>query len=389
MMSEVLNLGVIGCGGMTNAHLKAMQMLWDADFRDFRVVACCDLVEEAASNFAASTEEIQGFRPAVYTDYEKLLQTQPDIAAVDVSVLHREHHPIAVAVLEAGKHLFIEKPLGITMRAARLILDAAEKSGRVLQVAENYRRDPGNRAARWALQEGRIGEIWMVYWIDLFERLWHWGWRESVLDAGGGWMLDGGVHTADLLRFLAGPVREVYGYSRAYYPFRHGAHGHQDLSLPAVPVDVEDTTMALLDYESGATGTWLLTEVGALHDQRTHLLYGSEGCLQVGDSLKRRDSEISMEELTKQYMASLDDEDKERWFPHGVTNSVATEIAEFVRACLYGGPVETDGHEGYRAMALCYALYESQATGQPVAVSDIEELKIEAYQSRINEALGI
>lgn len=388
-MSEVLNVGVIGCGSMTNAHLNGMKMLWEAGFREFRLVACCDLVDEAANKFAAGAEELQGFRPVVYTDYEQMLEQQQDLQAVDVSVLHREHHPLAVAVLEAGKHLFIEKPLAITMRAGKLILDAAEKSGKVLQVAENYRRDPGSRAARWALHEGRIGEIWMVYWIDLFERLWHWGWRESVLDAGGGWMLDGGVHTADVLRFLAGPVREVFGYSRAYYPFRHGDHANQDLSLPPVPVDVEDTTMVLLEFESGATGTWLLTEVAAVHDQRMHLIYGSEGCLEMGVGLKRPDSETSMEDLTEQYMDSLDEEEKERLFPHGVTHSVATEIAEFVRACLYNGPVETDGWEGYKALAVCLALYESQATGQPVSVADIEELKIEEYQSRLNDVLGI
>jgi predicted dehydrogenase len=283
--------------------------------------------------------------------------------------------------------VLVEKPLAITMRAGKLMLDAAEKAGRVLAVAENYRRDAGQRAIKWALSEGRIGEVRMIYWIDIGERLWYWTWREHKEQAGGGWPLDGGVHFADLFRYQIGPVREVSALVRNYYPFRHGTHDNP--TGAAIPVDVEDTTLALMTFDGEVTGTWISTNAapGSGFNRRT--IYGTEGSLDLGAGLKTRREEVSLGDLREAYLAQLDEAERERLFPHGVMDSVAQEIAEFVRACLYGSSVETDGLEGYRAEAICFALYESQATGRPVTTQEVEELQVEEYQREINEGLGL
>lgn len=68
---------------------------------------------------------------------------------------------------------------------------------------------------------------------------------------------------------------------------------------------------------------------------------------------------------------------------------LATELKEFIDACRLGTPIETDGWDGYRAMAICFALYESHAIHAPVNLEDIESLKLEAYQQDINEGLGL
>jgi uncharacterized protein (DUF2267 family) len=88
-------------------------------------------------------------------------------------------------------------------------------------------------------------------------------------------------------------------------------------------------------------------------------------------------------------MAQLDVEEQERLFPHGVTDTVAQELCEFIRACLYGTSVETDGLEGYKAEAICFALYESQALNRPVTTEAVENLEVEVYQREINEGLGL
>lgn len=96
-------------------------------------------------------------------------------------------------------HVIIEKPLGITMRACKLILSVAEQNGKILSVAENYRLDRTQHAIRWALCQGRIGELRMFFWVEVGEGLGKWGWRNFKMDAGGGWALDDGVHFTDLM----------------------------------------------------------------------------------------------------------------------------------------------------------------------------------------------
>jgi predicted dehydrogenase len=254
-------------------------------------------------------------------------------------------------------------------------------------VEENYRRAPEMRAIRWAIAEGRIGRLRMLYWIDTGERRWYWTWREHKHLAGGGWPLDGGVHFADLFRYHIGPVRTVSALVRAYYPFRHGTP--DDPSGEPIPVDVEDTTLANLTFDGDVTGTWISTAAAPAMGFNKRVIYGEHGCLDLGEGLRTREGQVSLSDLTGEYVSQLDDIEKERLFPHGVTDTVAQELAEFARACLHGTPVETDGLEGYKAEAICFALYESQALGRPVTTEEIENLKIEEYQRPINEDLGL
>ncbi|MBM3472654.1 MAG: Gfo/Idh/MocA family oxidoreductase [Armatimonadetes bacterium] len=386
-MSEVLNLALVGCGGMMGAHRRGLQLLWEAGYREFRVVGCCDIDEGKAAAMADGIAEFQGDRPRVYADLEAMLAADSEIQAVDLSLVHRDHHRLAVPALQAGKHVIIEKPLAITMRAGKLILDAAQEADKVLAVAENYRRSPEMRAIKWAVSQGRVGEVRMIFWIDIGERLWYWTWREHKDQAGGGWPLDGGVHFADLFRYHVGPVREVSALVRGYYPFRHGTHDNP--TGEAIPVDVEDTTLATMAFDGDVTGTWISTSAAPMQGFNRRAIYGSEGCLDFGGGLKTREEEVSLADLTGEYTEQLDDAERERLFPHGVTDTVGQELCEFIRACLHGTSVETDGLEGYKASAICFALYESQALGRPVSTEEIENLEVEVYQREINEGLGL
>lgn len=386
-MSEILNLALVGCGGMMWAHRRGLQLLWDAGYREFKVVACCDIDEGRAKAMAEAVAEFQKDMPRVYTDFDQMLAVQDDIQGVDLSPIHRDHHTLAVPALQAGKHVIIEKPLAITMRAAKLILDAADAAGTVLAVAENYRRSRYMRAANWAIKQGRVGQLRMLFWIDVSERLWYWAWREHKHQAGGGWPLDGGVHFADLFRYHVGPVREVSALVRAYYPFRH--KDRDDPNSELIAVDVEDTILATMSFDGDVTGTWISTTAAPGVGFSRRAIYGSEGCIDLSAGLKTRQEDLSLDQLAEEYLGQLDENEKERLFPHGVTDEVAQELCEFIRACLYGTPVETDGLEGYRAEAICFALYESQALNRPVTTAEIENLEVEVYQREINEALGL
>jgi predicted dehydrogenase len=293
---------------------------------------------------------------------------------------------LAIPCLEAGKPVCIEKPLAITLRAGKRMMEAAERSGQLLAVAENYRREPSQRAIRWAIQTGRIGEPRMLFWHDVGHRVWYWGWREHKELAGGGWSLDGGVHFADLFRFYLGDVTRLVALSRAYYPTRF--REEKSKSDP-IPVTVEDTTMALLEFANGASGEWTSTNVARGQGFGRRVIYGSEGSLDLKDGLQAGDEKRSIQELTDDYMASLSPEEKERLFPRGITETVATEMWEFVQALQGKARVETDALEGYKAEAISIALYESAAAGRWVSLDEVENLQVEGYQSVINEDMGL
>ena len=384
-MADTLVLGLIGCGGMMGAHVNGYKTLWEADLRGFRIAATCDIEKDRAEQFADNIEAFQGSRPTVYTDSEKMLASEQSLDALDISLVHRDHHTVAIPCLEAGKHVTIEKPIAITCRAGRAIIDAAEKAGRVLQVAENYRRSPEERAVNWAIKSGRIGDLRMIYWVDVCERLWYWAWREHRDLAGGGWSMDGGVHFADLFRYHVGEADSLYAISKAYCPTRYRK---PDEMAEPVDVTVEDSTFATVEFENGVTGLWTYTSAAPGHGFMQRALYGSEGCITWGKGLKTRTEEVALPDLVDQHQEAMSDEECERFFPGGVTDTVATELWDFMQAIRGKTELEIDGTEGLKDLALSMAIYESAELGQPVALSAVENCEIEGYQADLNDAAG-
>ena len=388
-MSDRLKMGLIGCGGMSGAHIRGYQELWSKDLKLFDIVAACDIDASRAEEQATQAHEFQdGTKPAVYTDVEEMLTKHPDLDCVDICALHSAHHTLAIPALEAGLHVIIEKPLGITMRACKLILDAAEKNGRILSVAENYRLDRVQRARRWAVRQGRIGEPRMLFWVEVGESLGKWGWRNFKMDAGGGWALDGGVHFTDLMRFiLDAEAVEAYAINKAYEPYRYDNPAER---LGGYDVDVEDAMISTIKFERGVTAqwTWVGSGPGGSFSRRT--VYGSDGSLDFETGLTPRNGEpISNEALLKEFMASISEDERAYYFPSGVEDTVAIELKYFADAIKAGGRPEVDGVEGMKSEAICMAVYESGWFGRPVTLAEIESCALEGYQGEINDKLGI
>lgn len=385
---EPVKLAFIGCGGIAGAHVRALKELWEKEVQPFEVVAACDVVEENARKLADSVEGFQGKKPEVYTDLEKMLDKAGEVEGVDICTLHSEHHAVAVPCLEAGKHVLLEKPLGITMRAGRLIMEAATRSRKLLSVAENYRRSPQERARNWAIRQGRIGEPRTFYWQDVGEGLGKWGWRNFKMDARAGWVLDGGVHFADLFRYHLGTqAQQVFAVVRQYEPYRYDT---PEKRAGAWGVDVEDASLALISFDDEVVVQW--TWQGSAPGQRFNkrVLYGSEGCLDWDSGLWLRDgTNVDSDTLVKEFTAGLDEGEKEKLFPGGVTNSISVELKEFAQAVRLGMVPEVDGMEGFKAQAICMAIFESAWFNRPVSLSEIERCETEGYQAEINGALGI
>ncbi len=109
---------------MGRRHLRAYEALARVGAKGFDVTVVCDPLRAAAEEAADLAEELLGARPAVFSEHEELIASGP-VEALDVVTDSATHHLVAVPALAAGLHVICEKPLGITVRACRAILDAA------------------------------------------------------------------------------------------------------------------------------------------------------------------------------------------------------------------------------------------------------------------------
>jgi len=378
-----IKIALIGCGGIANAHVQGYCELSLNGLNVFDIVATVDVNENNAIEKSRKIGSFQVKKPKIYTSIDSFLSNE-EVDSVDICLPHNLHHIIATRFLNEGIDVIIEKPLGITMRAARMIIEAANKNNRILSVAENYRRSIDNRAIWWTINKGLIGKPRIVLWYEAGWNPIPWGWREDKFIAGGSWVFDGGVHLADLDRFQLGKeAMEVYAVAKLYEPLKKG-----------VKITVDDMTMAIIKYEDNIVAQWLWTRVAPAKHISNRIIYGSKGAISregvriidENDEVK----EIGMHLLRTRMLNDLDKGIKNRWFPANIyANTFATELYDFYRAVIERQKPEVDGLEAYKDMAIPLAFYESSLLDKPVYVKDIENLTIENYQKEINEKLGI
>jgi len=410
-------IGFIGCGGMAGAHCNSLRILWEAGQKEFDVAAVCDIVAEKAERMADKFAEFLGHRPRVHTDAAAMLAAEKSLDSVLVITPHSSHHVLAIMAMEAGVNVMTEKPIAYTVRLAKEMIKVSEKTGKLLHVAENYRMGLDERAYQWVVTSGVIGTPRILNWMDVGERKWYWDWRDHLDIAGGAWTLDGGVHHSDLFQYSLGPVKRVSAASRTYDTVRYQkyesvddyekaklekryAHFRKTRSLQAVdpstlqePIDatVEDTTAAVLEFERGPVGTWLVSRAAPGKVDRSNVIYGSEGAVFWGNGVYnvRQEQVYDMDQLREAYLNSLTPEEKEIVFPFNLRDSLAIEWAQHLNALAGVRPVEVTAEIGLAAMIVPMAIYESAEIGQSVLIQDVYDLKVETYQKRIAKLAGL
>ncbi len=196
--SGVLCVALIGAGRVAAAHAAAFKRVADVDIR-----AIADPRREAAETLA------QSLGAKAFTDHRRVLAT-PDVDIVDIAVPHALHAEIASAALEAGKHVFMDKPLATTVADGERLCDVAASSGRVMMICHNLLFHPVVAAAKRYVDAGVLGrptvaDAWSCGYLDLPP----WDFRRSQEATGGGAWFDGGPHLLYTLEFLLGPFDDV------------------------------------------------------------------------------------------------------------------------------------------------------------------------------------
>jgi predicted dehydrogenase len=254
-MSEI-GVGLVGYKFMGRTHSNAYRQV--ARFFDVdpipRMRAICGR-DEAAVSLAASALGWEGYE----TDYGHMLE-RDDIQLVDVSSSGDTHHKFALAALEAGKHVFCEKPLANTLSEAREMMEAARRAGTVNMVCHNYRRVPAVQLAKKFVDEGRIGKIrhWRAVYLQdwLLDPKSPLTWRLRKETGGAGPLADLGSHLVDLAHFLVGPITEVIGTAETFIKERP-LEGTDGVEMGRVTVN--DAAAFLVRFRCGAIGTFEAT----------------------------------------------------------------------------------------------------------------------------------
>jgi len=381
--NDIIRFAVIGCGLYAQYHLRGYKTLHQHKVKGIQIAAVCDLDRERAEKYAKAVGEFQN-TPAVYDNIEEMLKNET-LDAADIVTSHPGHHIATIACLDAGLNVTVEKPFAITLKAGRKMLQTAKDNKRILASAEPVRRQIPNRARYWAInQKCMIGKPRMMFaqiTQHSLQVVVGTPWRHRKLQGGGGWVVDGEVHYMDFLRYLFGDIKRIYAETRNYERMKY-----VDVKKRTGSVDsqVEDTCMAILTFENGipATFTWTHAALGQEFSHRRY--YGSEGSIDDQELVLKNGKRIPFSEIQREFMESLSDEEKKKLFPQSITDENALAIYDLYNAIINNTEPEITGIDGYKAQAICEAMYESAHMGQAVFVEDVESGRIENFQSEID-----
>lgn len=226
-----LRIALVGAGLIGREHVRLVDAHPDAT-----LVAIADVAPEAEALAAAHGA-------AFFTDYERMLdELRPDGAIV--ALPNELHLEAGLACVRRRLPVLVEKPVAHTVAAALALRDAAEAGGVPVLVGHHRRHSPDLREARRAIGDGELGEVVAVHGLCLVRK------HDSYFEAewrrrpGGGPLLINAIHDVDCLRFLCGEIETVQAIA----------------SSRTRGLDVEDTVAASLRFESGALGTFLLSD---------------------------------------------------------------------------------------------------------------------------------
>ena len=357
-MSNKLKVGVVGVGGIARTHMPGWQASDQAE-----LAAGCD-VDESILQAWGQTQGVT----KLTTDPDTLF-SDPQIDIIDICTPTNYHAPLAIAALEAGKHVLCEKPLAPTPELIQDIIAARDKSGKLLMTAQHHRFRGVSKALKAEIEAGALGHIYHAR---------SWMLRRAAAPlrpglmlkkhSGGGACIDIGVHILDLTLWFMGnpqPVA-VTGVARSELAQQDGAFSIWGGEIPPT-FDTEEFAAAFVRFANGATlmleVSWLLHhDTGGGNTQTEMWLYGTEGgshwpsCEIYQTNYATRQHYNRTLQLTQDALR-----------PH------AQECVEFAQAIAEGRPSPVPPEQSLQVMAILDGVYRSQETGGEIRLMTAHE----------------
>lgn len=271
-----INIGLVGYGGIAKTHIIALKWLKligsNIDINPV-LKGLCTSKEGCASPFEYSTNQLED------------LLLDEDVDMVDVCTPNFLHYEQGVKILQAGKHIYMEKPVSKDLRDGVKLVKLCENSSVVNQVALMYRFLPAVVMAKEYIESGQLGDIlhfrFALYHSGYLDENRPMSWRLLSEKSGGGAGMDLGVHMADLVRFLLGEVREVMGQTSIYVKERY-----KNTSIKEkVKSDVDEWTLLNIHLVNGGIGTLEVSRITSDLTEDTIIeIYGSNGNIKINSN---------------------------------------------------------------------------------------------------------
>jgi predicted dehydrogenase len=287
---------------------------------------------------------------------------------VSIAVPNALHAPVTIAALQAGKHVLVEKPLARTAAEGQAMLDAAQAAGKILMISFNHRQRTDVQWLHEYVEAGGLGRIYYAkaYWMRRKGIPGLGSWFVNKEQAGGGPLIDLGVHILDIAMFLIGEPKPLAVSANTYAEFGpRGLKGWEAKKSTgqSVNYEVEDLATAFIRLEGGAT--LLLEASWATHssagDDYGVVLYGTEG-----------GAELSVKNYAHGQTIRLFTD--VNGLPHQSTPEVrpggghVQVVERFVSAILDGTPAIPGAAEGLRRAKVIDAIYQSATDGHEVRI---------------------
>ncbi|MCS6859116.1 MAG: Gfo/Idh/MocA family oxidoreductase [Abditibacteriales bacterium] len=347
-MAKTLRVGVIGVGGIASTHFPGWK-----DSPHAEMIAFAD-VDERVLNRVADAHGIE----LRYTDPYDLIANK-DIDIVDICTPNMYHAPLAIAALNAGKHVICEKPLAPTPQEIKKMIAARDKSGKLLMTAQHFRFSGLAQALKAEVDKGILGDIyharcWMLRRAAAPVR------PGFILKkhSGGGACIDIGVHILDLTLWMMGHPKPVTvsGVTQAKLHKLPGAFSIWGGLIPP-EMDVEEFAAAFVRFENGATlileVSWLLHHKTTGEDMQMWL-YGDKGGAHWPSNEIFTTHNATQQQLNTQLVRAEGGE------PH------AKECMAFAEAVATGKPSPVPAEQSLDVMAILDGVYRSAVSGREV-----------------------
>ena len=337
----MLRCALIGLGWWGGEHAAATQ----GKSRLLRIDACHTDSGDCAADSAAMRSFAERFGARPYARFDELLADKA-IDAVIITTPHSCHVPQTIAAAEAGKHVFVEKPLALSLESGRRALEACRKAGVVLAVGHNRRFMNALTVIKDLVDEGTLGTI--LHAEAHFS--WPGGltypkgyWRADPAEAPAGAMTATCIHMIDTFAHLLGPIERVIA---AYTKHR------------AVPLGIDDTTSFLVEFASGPTG--YIGGTLAAPDMSSLNLYGSAASIYAGideEQVTLHRAHGPREALPIEAVESAE--------------SLRLELEEFASACAEHGRFRVDPEDALRNIAVMEAAIAAARGGGSAMVGPV------------------
>lgn len=340
-----LRVGVIGLG-MGSGHVRNFQSHPDAE-----VVAVADVDKAKLESKGAEL----GIEKRYSDPLEMIKKEKLDIVAV--AVPNKFHKPLTIAALEAGCHVLCEKPMAMNTKEAEEMLAVAKKCKKRLMINFSFRFSPQSFALKKEVESGILGKIYYArtVWLRRRGMPGFGGWFGQKKLAGGGPVIDLGVHRLDLALWLMDYPKPVWVMANT---FNHIAAPKAKASGKAF--DVEDMGVASIKFENGAMLSLEASWAGNTknNEEMETRLFGSEGGMRqfnVGEGYEF-DAEIYVERNGSQYDMRL----------HPPVPAAKNSMHHLVDCIIEKKPNIATAEEGVTVMKILDAIYKSAETGKPV-----------------------